>query len=505
MRGDLAWLSLLAVVTAAVLLAAGQQSALFRDELYYLACADRPAWGYVDHPPLSIALLAAVRSTFGDSLLALRAPAALAVAATVFVTGLIARALGGGVAVQLLAALAVAVAPQSLAMSSFYSMNALELLAWAVLQWIAVRLFTGGSPRLWLAFGAVVGLGVLIKYGIALYAAALVAGLLLVPQRRQLATPWPWLGGLLAVALVAPHLAWQQAHGWPTREFIANAAAEKNVHLGVLEFLGGQITLAQPFGAPLWMAGLLALLAARRFAALRPLGIAYLLVFAVLVLQGGKAYYLSPVYPALYAAGAVVLEAFARARAWRWPVPATAALLLVTGLALAPLAVPLLPPETHIRYAAAIGFGPPRLERSSQGALPQHIADRYGWPELADTVARVVARLPPAERARAVILTRNYGEAGALEYYGPARGLPRVISGHNTYWLWGPGDVQRDDPVLVIGREAAELTPVFTVVEQVDTVHCDYCMPYQNDLPVFLARGLREPVEVLWERLKRFI
>lgn len=505
MRGDLVWLTLLALVSAALLIVAGQQSAVFRDEFYYLACADRLAWGYVDHPPLSIALLAAVRGAFGDSLLALRAPAALAVAATVLVAGLIARALGGGRGAQLLTALAVAVAPQSLAMSSFYSMNALELLCWAVLQWIAIGLLTGGSRRLWLAFGAVVGIGVLNKYGIALFAAALVAGMLVTPVRRQLVTPWPWLGGVLAVALVAPHLWWEHLHGWPTREFIANAASEKNVRLGVLEFLGGQITLAHPIAAPLWMAGLLALLAARRFAALRPLAIAYLLVFAVLVVQGGKAYYLSPVYPMLYAAGAVVLEAAARRRAWRWPMPAAAALLLVGGIAGAPLAVPLLPPETHIRYAAALGFGPPRMERGAQGALPQHIADRYGWEELTDTLARAVARLPADERRRAVILTRNYGEAGAIEYYGPARGLPRVVSGHNNYWLWGPGDVRPDDPVLVIGRSADELTPVFESIEVVETVRCKYCMPYQNDLPIYLARGLRQPIASLWQQLKRFI
>lgn len=505
MRADLAWLAGLAAAAFVVLLAAGQQSGVFRDELYYLACAARLDWGYVDHPPLSIALLAAVRAAFGESLLALRAPAALAVAAAVFLTGLIARALGAGRGAQLLAALAMAVAPQSLAMSSFYSMNALELAFWALLQWIAVCLLLGGAPRLWLAFGLVAGLGVLNKYGIGLFAAAVVAGVLCTPQRRQLATPWPWLGGLLAALLVAPHLWWQHVHGWPTREFIANAAAMKNVHLGPLEFLGAQITLAHPLAAPLWLAGLLALLAVPRWAALRPLGLAYLVVFAVLVVQGGKAYYLSPIYPMLFAAGAAALERAARRRAWRWPVPVAAALLLLSGVALAPMAVPLLPPEAYVRYAAAIGLGPPRLERSRQGALPQHMADRYGWPELAAAVAQAAARLPPAERARAVVLAGNYGEAGALEYFAAAYGLPRVVSGHNNYWLWGPGEVRADDPVLVVGRSVAELSPYFAHVEQVAVVRCDYCMPFENDLPIFLARGLRQPLAELWPRLKRFI
>jgi hypothetical protein len=502
-RTDTGVLAMLGLAVFAVLLAAGQQSGIFRDELYYIACADRPAWGYVDHPPLSIALLAAVRGAFGESLLALRLPAALAGALTAFLTGLIARALGGGRGAQLLAALAVAVTPQLLAMSSFYSMNALEMVVFAMLELLAVRILGGGAPSLWLAFGLVAGLGLLNKYSVALLAGGLVVGMLGTSQRRPLATPWPWLGGALALLLFAPHLWWEHLNGWPTLEFMANATARKNVHLGALEFLVGQLTLTHPLAAPLWIAGLAGLLTARRFAAQRPLGIAYLLASAVLVAQGGKAYYLSPIYPVLFAAGTVLLEAAAQRRGWRWPVPAAAAALLVGGVALAPLAVPVLPPDVHVRYAAAIGLGPPPLERNLQGALPQHIADRYGWLELVAAVGRAADRLSPADRARAVVFAGNYGEAGAVEVLG--RGLPRVVSGHNTYWLWGPGDVRRDDPILVVGRRAADLRPYFDSFEQVETSRCQWCMPYENDVPIHLARGLRGDIGELWKRVKRFI
>ncbi len=500
---DLGWLALFALAIFMLLLVAGQQSGIFRDELYYIACASRLDWGYVDHPPLSIALLAATRATLGDSLLALRLPAAGAAALTVFLTGLIARALGAGRGGQLLAALAMAVAPQLLAMSSFFSMNALELAIWALLQWLAVRLLCGGAPRLWLVFGLVAGLGLLNKYSVGLFAAAFVAGLLCTSQRRLLATPWPWLGGALALLLFTPHLWWQHANGWPTREFMANATANKNVHLGPLEFLAGQVTLAHPLAAPLWLAGLAGLCAAPRFAALRPLGIAYLVAFAILVAQGGKVYYLSPIYPVLFAAGATWLAAAAQARAWRWPLPLAAGLLLAGGLVTAPLAIPILPPATHVAYAAAIGLGPPRMENNRQAALPQHIADRYGWQELADAVAIAAERLPPAERARAVVLARNYGEAGAVEVLGD--GLPRAISGHNSYWMWGPGELRPDDPVIVIGIDPARLAESFTSVELVTTTHCEWCMPYQRDLPISLARGLRRPLDELWRELKRFI
>ena len=504
-RSDVATLGLLALAVFIGLLAGAMQSGVFRDELYYVACANRPAWGYVDHPPLSIALLAGVRALFGESLLAMRAPAALAAALTVFLGGLIARAMGGGRGAQVLTVVALAITPQLLAMASFFSMNALELATWALLELIAVRLLLGGPPRLWLLFGLVAGLGLLNKYTTALLAAGLVIGMLCTVQRRQFLTVWPWLGGALALALFAPHLWWEQANGWPTREFMANATARKNVHVGVLEFLGGQLTLTHPLAAPLWIAGLLGLLAAPRFAALRPLAIAYLVAFALLVTQGGKAYYLTPIYPMLFAAGAVWLEAAAARRAWRWPLPAATALVLLAGLAIAPLAMPLLPPETHVGYAAAVGLGPPRLENNRLGALPQHIADRYGWIELVAAVERATARLTPEERARAVVFTGNYGEAGALEVLGAGRAVPRVISGHNNYWLWGPGDLRPDDPVLVVGRRADMLRPYFDSFEVVETSRCEWCMPYENDLPVYVARGLRGTVADLWAKAKMFI
>ncbi|MBX3025051.1 glycosyltransferase family 39 protein [bacterium] len=503
MRGDLRSLTLLSIAAFALLLIGGQQSGIFRDELYYIACAKRLAWGYVDHPPLSIALLAAVRATLGESLLALRLPAAAAGAVTIFLSGLLTRALGGGRGAMLLSALAVALTPQLLAISSFFSMNALELVAWALLELLAIRILGGGSPRLWLVFGAVAGIGLLDKYSVALFGAGLVIGMLCTGQRRLLLGPWPWLGGMLALLLFAPHLWWEHANGWPTREFMANATARKNVHLSALDFFAGQVTLAHPVAAPLWIGGLVALLGARRFAAQRPLGIAYLVAFAVLVAQGGKAYYLSPIYPMLFAAGAVWLEAAAARRAWRWPLPAASAAVLVGGLAVAPLAMPVLPPAVHVRYAAAIGLGPPAMEHNRQGALPQHVADRYGWEELVAAVGRAADRLSPDERARAVVFAGNYGEAGALELLG--RGLPRVVSGHNNYWLWGPGDLRADDPVLVVGVRGGELRPYFAQFEQVETVRCEWCMPYENDLPIYLGRGLRQPIGELWPTVRAFI
>ncbi|MEO8602397.1 MAG: glycosyltransferase family 39 protein [bacterium] len=504
-RADLAVLAGLALAKLVFHLATSSGWGIFRDELYYLACADRLAWGYVDHPPLSIALLAAARGAFGDSLLAIRCLAAVAGAGSVFVTGLIARALGARRGGQVVAALATFFAPQFVAVSHFFSMNAFEVLFWALLEWLAVLILVHERPRLWVVFGVVAGLGLQNKLTVAVLVFGILVGLALTAQRRQLLSPWLWLGGALAAAILAPHLWWQAQHGWPTREFMANAAAVKNVHMGPLEFFLGQVTLAHPLAAPLWIAGLLGLWLAPRFTALRALGIAYVVAFALLVAQSGKVYYLTPIYPLMFAAGAALLDGAALRRRWRWPVPAAALAMLIGGLATVPLAIPVLSVDGYFAYARVIGISTPRMENNRAADLPQLLADMFGWTELADVVGRAADRLTPDERARAVVFAGNYGEAGAIEWFGPARRLPRVISPHNNYWLWGPGDLRATDPVLVIGGTPERLQALFESVELVETSHCTHCMPYENDLPIYLARGLREPIEQVWQKLKRFV
>lgn len=502
--GDLQVLALLALVKLVFHLATSQGYGIFRDEYYYLACSDRLAWGYVDHPPLSIALLWLVRRSLGDSLLAIRLLVAVAGAASVFVAGLIARELGGRRGAQVLTALTVFFAPYYLAVSHFYSMNAFDVLCWTVLELLAVRILWRGEPRLWVWFGVVAGIGLQNKYSVAFFAIGLMAGLLSTPQRRQLASGWLWLGGALAAALFAPHVIWEAANGWPSLEFIANAAAEKNAPVTFASFLGGQVVLLHPLALPLWLAGLLALLFAPELARVRALGIGYLATFALLLAQRGKVYYLAPYYPVLFAAGALMLERLAARPRLGWAMPAATALYAAAGIAVLPLALPMLPVETFLTYSHAIGIEEPRTERSPRGALPQLYADMHGWPEMVDTVERAAMRLPAEQRARAVVLVRNYGEAGAIEFLGRPRGLPRVITGHNNFWLWGPGDLRPDDTVIAVGLTREKLLTAFATVERVDTTHCQWCMPYENDLPVHIARGMTQPLYELWARLKRF-
>jgi len=395
----------------------------------------------------------------------------------------------------------VLVVPSYLAVDHFFSMNAFDIFFWAMLGWIAIRILARDERPLWLVFGAVAGLGLMNKVSVGFLAFGLAVGLVLTQQRRQLASPWLWLGGLIALLFFLPHLVWQAQHDWATLEFQANARAEKNLPLSPLEFGGQQVLMANPVMLPLWLAGLGGLLLSSRLAPFRPLGIAYPVLFVLLVSQTAKAYYLTPIYSILLAAGAVMLEPALERHSGL--APTLTAILVLSGVATLPLAIPVLPPEFLVAYTRTIGIEVPAGERHEQGALPQGFADMHGWQELVDAVARVVESLPPEERQRAVVLATNYGEAGAIDFLGRARGLPPAISGHNSYWLWQPTDL--DGPVIALGRSREELERWFELVERVDTVRCRWCMPYQNDAPIHLARGLKVPLQQLWKEIKRFI
>jgi len=493
----------------------------FVDELYYLACARHLAWGFVDMPPLFPAIVAAIHATFGDSLLAVRLLPALAGAALVLMTGLMARDLGGRRFAQGISALAVLVAPIWLALHSIDTMNALDQLFWTGCAWIVLRIVrndqqevprqaTGGAaadrPQLWLLFGAVAGVGMLNKHSMAFFGVAVAAAVLLTPQRRALRSPWLWLGALLAGVIFLPNLAWVVQHHFPHFEMLANVKREgRDVSLGPLQFLAQQVLLMNPLTLPLWLGGLAWLLFDREGRRYRILGFAWLGVMAEMLLLDGRPYYPAPAYPMLLAAGGVGLEGWLAAplRRRRWAVkPVYAALLALSGALLAPLFTPLLPPETLIRYSRAIGMTQPRIENHRLGPLPQLMADRFGWREMAAEVARIYRSLPPADRARAAIFGQNYGQAGAIDLFGPALGLPPAISGHLSYWLWGPRGYT-GDVMIVLDDSRENLERLFRGVELAGHVDHPYSMPYQH-FDVFVCRGPRQSLAALWPRIKRF-
>jgi hypothetical protein len=300
----------------------------------------------------------------------------------------------------------------------------------------------------------------------------------------------------------APHLLWQVRHDWPTLEFIGNAQRYKIAVLSPMQFLSAQVLQMHPLSAPIWVAGLAWLLVGKEGRRHRALGIVYVVAFLTMVLQKSKPYYLGPAYPVLFAAGAVAFERWTRDRTAMRPV--LLGTFAASGLVIAPLAIPLLPVESFIAYQRVLGMGPPAEERQVLGSLPQHFADRFGWEELAVAVAAVHSALPPGEKAAALIVTSNYGEAGALRYYGPRHGLPPAVSQHNNYFLWGPGRAEAS-VVIAVGMKADDLRGAFESVSEGGRFESRYAMPFETRHPILVCRGPKLPLAEAWARGKKFI
>ena len=475
----------------------------FIDELYFLACSRHLAWGYVDMPPLMPALTALSRWVFGSSLLAVRLLPSFAGAALVLLTGLVARELGGRRLAQGLAALAVITAPVWMVMFSYQSMNAFEQLIWTGCAWVIVRILRTGNERLWVVFGVLAGLGLENKHTMAFFGVAVVVALLLTRERRTFSRRWIWLGGLAAFIIFLPNLVWIVEHHFPHLQQLEVIRQEgRNVTLSPVAFLAQQVLLVNPLALPLWLGGLAWLLAGREGRRYRLLAFAYLVVLVELLMTNGRVYYTAAAYPMLLAAGGVAAERWLAAGRLRAVRLVYIAFLVVSGAALAPAFLPCLPPQTFIRYSLLTGINEPRIEHHRMGPLPQLLADRFGWPEMAAEVARVYQTLPAADRAKAAIFAQNYGQAGAIDLYGPKLGLPPALSGHLTYWYWGPRGYT-GDIMIVLDDNKATLEKLFDSVELAGHVGHPYSMPYEH-FDVFVCRGLREPLAELWPKLKNF-
>ena len=469
------------------------------DELYFLDCADRLDWGYVDHPPFSIAVLAAVRAGLGDSLLAIRLLPALLGAVTVVLTGIIAREMGGGRVAQGLAALAALACPVFLALSNYYSMNPIDQVLWPFGMLLILRLIDGSTPWWWIALGVLMGVGLLNKVSMLWFAAGLAVGLLLTPARRWLRTPWPWLAAAIALAMLSPYIWWNAQHGWSFLEFSRNAAEQKVGRVPLTDFVAQQIMSIGPNAAPLGLGGLVFAFASQSMRRCRPLVWLFITVAVLLAASGSaRPHYLGPAFPVVFAAGGVFAEWLARR--WRW-VPAVAASVLALQLVVGwPLAIPLLSPAATVRYQDALGIRP-REERERGGLLPMHLGLYLHADALLDPVLAVYRSLSRDEQARVEILTNSFGETGAVDVLGRKLGLPRAIGRHNTYWLWGPG-AATGELMIVVHGDGDELRTWFESCEKRAEIECPYCMEQMNAQSVYVCRHARTPLPELWPALK---
>jgi Dolichyl-phosphate-mannose-protein mannosyltransferase len=491
----------------------------FRDEFDYMSCGDHLAWGYVDQPPLIPFLTHLSRAALGDSLRAIRCIPALAASLLVVQTAVLARELGGRRFALLLSAICILIAPQYLSNGSLLTTNCLEPNLWMGCAYFAILAIKRENPRYWLWFGVIAGLGLEEKYSIAVFGFGMVVGLLLTSQRRVFLDRWIWLSGLAAFLIFLPNLLWNMHYDWPFVQLIHNIRVEgRDVILPLPEYLFQQTVLIHPITTPIWLTGWCALLFARRFRRYRFLGWCYLVCFTVFFVLHGKNYYLAPVYPVLLAAGAVIVEAaingknFAESGAVpsparrTWLKVAIAAGLVVAGARLVPITVPVFSPDHFLAYTKTLSFKLPVMEHAHiRAALPQWYADQFGWNEIVAETAVAWNELTPEERQDETcgLFAQDYGQAGAIDFLGRKYGLPRALSGHQTWFLWGPRGYS-GNCMIVLDDSRENLERLWEHVEYVGQSD-DNPYALEKRIAVYICRGAKfGTLAQLWPQVKRW-
>ena len=435
----------------------------FRDEFYYIACGRHLAWGYVDHGPLVAVQARVATALFGKSLVGLRLFAAIAGGLKVFLAGMLAWALGGRRAAQVLAMIAMMVVPQYLGGDSFLSMNAWEGVFWMTCLLALILMQREGSERWWLVFGVSAGLGLLNKPSMTFFLVAVLMALLVSPQRRLLKTWWMLAGVALMLVIVAPNLWWQVYHHWPTLEFLQNGRAQhKNVALGPVAFLATQWVGMNPVSLLVWGAGLVWLLRRTQW---RWLGVMYVVFLAIMMGMHAKDYYVVPVYPVLFAAGGLAWESWRRGAARvrdprrMFGFPVLESVLVVTGLVLLPMSNPVMTPEHWLAYTAAMHLRSAQTETMETGPLPQFYADRFGWQEEVDQVETIYAGLSPEDRGEGNDLLLGLWRGGSAGFSGTwtASGDQWTEQLLAVGTAWGDGGSGDQHQWFVAGGDAGEL------------------------------------------------
>ncbi len=475
----------------------------FRDEMYYLDCGQHLDWGYVDQPPMIGLIAWFIRNVLGTSLLAIRLLPALAGAGIVALTGYIAHQLGGRRFAMGLAALAMALSGVFVINGHLLTMNVFEPLIWMGCASVVIRIVQTDNQRLWLWFGLLCGIGLETKYSMAVFGFAIVAGVLLTPERKAFAQKWIWLAGVLAFLIFLPNVLWNIHYHWPFMQLMHNIKAEgRDVVRGPIPFMLEQILMVNPFAFPLWLAGLAWLFFGREGRRYRVLGWAFVIELGVWLALQGKDYYAAPAYPMLFAAGSVAAEQWIERTGRAWLKPAFVILFLALSLPFLPIIAPVLPVDRYVRFQQAIHFAPPLSEHGHAASpLPQYYSDELGWEQLVVEIARAYHSLPPEVQAKTAIRVDNFGEAGAVDLFGPKYGLPPAISGHQNYWLWGPRQYTGESMILVGEGDPDSLPQKFAHVEKLG--HFEYPMALEQT-DIYWGQGLKWNLQQIWPEVRRW-
>lgn len=459
---------------------------IFRDEFYYLAMSNRLGLGYVDVPPLAAWLLAPVRFLGGDSLFSLHLLPAFCGALFLSLAYLLVKKMGGNEYARFLTLVAVLLAPYYVAIDSIYTYDTYNKLFWLLFSYLMIRLLQTEKPKYWIYLGIAAGFGLLAKITLLELGFCWIVGLLLTGKRRLLFRREVIWGGILALVISAPYLIWQVQHHFITLEYMKNYSGKIN-DFSLLGYLSEQKDMLSPATLPLWLCGLGYLLFHHKGRTYRSAGLTYLLLFAISFFMKAKPDFIMPFYVVLIAAGCVWLGNLLAQKGFSWLRVGVAVIVIAIGIYALPLARPLIPATAFIKYYGKMSTGS-NVERNALDRLPQFYADRFGWDELTATVVKVYRSLPENDRTKACIVTGNYGEAGAIEFYGKKLGLPLPpLSGHNQYHVWGPGRFS-GDVAIAVGLSRQLLTEGYREIRPAARFFNPYAMPYERENPIYVCR-----------------
>jgi len=489
---------ILGILTLAIHAFANQHYDFFRDELYFIVCGRHPAWGYVDQPPLAPLIAGFADRIAPGSLLALRAMPAFMAALTVAGTVLLARRLGGKLFAQWLAGICTLLAPFHLTLGLLLATDLFQPLAWLGCAWVLIDILEKGDQRRWLIIGAITGFALWSKYMILFDLVALALVMPFTPLRRSLLTPWPYLAGLLAAAIIAPNVIWQWRHGWPFLEIGANGASGKNLAMSLPQYLLSEMVLFGPAAAIVWIAALAGLGFSNRWRPYRVFALQWAVFILIEVALHGKDYYAAALYPPLFAFGATIVEAALARAALRG---ALVALVVAVGLVAMPMALPILPVNRFVAYEGALGYKPAPMETRALSDLPQIYADMFGWREMARQVSQAYWGLSEADRSKAVFAANNYGEAAAIDVFGDR--MPPSISGHNNYFIWGPRGHDGSVVIRVTDKPEA-LKESYAEADIVAQLNDPHAMPDEAHLYVVICRGRKSSLIADWPQFKNY-
>lgn len=470
----------------------------FRDELYYLACAEHLDWGYVDHPPVSVLLLKLATTLFGTSLPAVRIVGTLAACVTTVLYAKVAQKLGGNMASATWSALFGGFAPVLMVVSHLYSMNSLDVMLWAASLLALLSALEKKSLGSWAWLGLLCGLALENKLSAFWLLGAMFVAVLVSEHRRELLS-WKFLATpVIAGLLFAPHLAWQWGHDSPTAEFAKNAATQKLLPVSAPVFLITQFMVTNPILAVLWILGLWHGWKSPKH---RWLAAGFSSVLLLLLIIGrSRENYLSPAYIFVVPLGAMALaDWLSHRQAARWAYYAATAVLIPATLC---LALPILPPTLFIKLVGAIPVQPQPSERGEKSPMQGH-ADMFGWPEMAKSVREIWNGLPDDVRQKTLVIGANYGESSAIWFFNRSRSDMPVAGVHNNWWLWGPGSWDGESAILV-GSFEPEILAMFEEVQPAAMMAHPYAVPEEARAPVTIARRLKVPVQEFWTACKRF-